>query len=145
MARAFNGAWEYLDKKRRTDRDDLQMLTLVHAARYHAKFAGTARNQAIGDWQVSRAYAAVGEPRLALAFARSSLALCEQHELSDILCTAYEAVARAFAVAGDPKAAREYLAKARAQLDATPLEAESREIFQGQIRETERMVRRVEG
>jgi hypothetical protein len=144
MASCFNECWEYLEKRKRTDRDRRRMLTLSHAARFHAEVAGTPKNQAIGDWQISRVYAALQEPRLALGFATSSLELCERNGLSDILCTAYEAVARAHAVNNNLAAARDSISKARDALDASSVDEEGREIFLGQIRETEKLIRRAE-
>ena len=141
-ARCFNEAWEYLDKKRRSRDDNRCMLTLVHASRFHWGLVGQARERAVADWQVSRAYAAVHEPQLALLFARSSLELCEANHLSEFLCTAYEAMARAFAVADDSRSARKYLRKARAQLEASSADDEDRKIFLSQIRETEKLIRR---
>ncbi|HKN07324.1 MAG TPA: hypothetical protein VJ021_06990 [Thermoplasmata archaeon] len=141
-ARCFNEAWEYLEKKRRSNDDDRRMLTLVHASRFHWGLVGQARERAVADWQVSRAYAAVHQPQLSLLFARSSLELCETNHLSEFLCTAYEAMARAFAVAHDPRSARKYLRKARAQLDASSVDDEGRKIFLSQIRATEKLIHR---
>jgi hypothetical protein len=142
MASCFNECWEYLEKRKRTPRDDLRMLTLTHAARYHAGAGGSPKNRAIGDWQVSRVYSALREPRLASAFGESCLELCEKHGLSELVCTAYEAIARAHAVGHDLAAAGDSIALARENLDAASIEKESRDIFLGQIRETERLIRR---
>jgi len=141
-ARCFNQAWELLEKKRRNPEEDRRLLTLVHASRFHWGLVGQARERAVADWQVSRAYAAVHEPHLSLLFARSSLELCETNHLSEFLCTAYEAMARAFAAAREPRSARKYLQKARAQLEASSVDDEDRKVFLGQIRETEKLIRR---
>jgi hypothetical protein len=142
MAHAFNDAWDLLEKPRRSREDDRQMLDLAHAARHHASRFGTSRNRAIGDWQVSRAYAAAGDGRWALEYARSCLETCESSGLSDLLGTAYEAMARAHAVARRSKPALSFLARARRELDRSELDADDRAIYLGQIRDTERMVRR---
>jgi hypothetical protein len=144
MARCFNEAWEYLEKKDRNAHDDQRMLNLAHTARFHSSLVGTPRNHAISDWQISRVYAALHEHRLALEFARSSLEACEMNGLSDILCTAYEAMARAFTVANDRVSAQNYISKARDQLDITSADPEDREIYIGQIRETEKLLRRTD-
>jgi tetratricopeptide (TPR) repeat protein len=141
-ARCFNEAWKYLEKAGRNASDNRRLLNLVHASRFHWGLVGTPRNQAVGDWQISRAYAALGRPELALQFARSSLELCRKNDLSDLEGTAYEAVARAYAVAKDPPTARKYLQKARERLEAFSVDAEDREIFLGQIRDTERLIER---
>jgi tetratricopeptide (TPR) repeat protein len=144
MARCFNEAWEYLEKKDRNAHDDQRMLNLAHTARFHSSLVGTPRNHAISDWQISRVYAALHEHRLALEFARSALEACEMNGLSDILCTAYEAMARAFTVANDRVSAQNYITKARDQLDITSADPEDREIYIGQIRETEKLLRRTD-
>ncbi len=136
----FNQAWDYLEKKNRDANDDQQMLHLAHTARYLRSFVGTARNSAIGDWQISRVYAAIKEPRLAVRFAKSSLERMEQNNLFDILCTGYEAMARACAVAEDYEAARDYVRKAREQLAKSTVDDEDRKIYSDQIRETEKLI-----
>ncbi|MGP8075061.1 MAG: hypothetical protein ACLP74_08650 [Thermoplasmata archaeon] len=140
-ARCFNEAWTYLEKKHRTAADDRQMLLLVHTSRFHWGLVGAPQSQAVGDWQISRAYAALGDPRLALAYARSCLMLCREHDLSDLLGTAYEAMARAYATADDRSAARAYLKKARQQLATSHLGGEDAALYRAQIEETERLVR----
>jgi hypothetical protein len=86
-------------------------------------------------------YAALNQPQLALRFARSCVELCGKHHLSEILSTAYEAMARAFAVAGDTRSAKNYIKKAYEQLDASSVDDEDRKVFAGQIRETEKLIR----
>ena len=141
----FNETWEYLEKKHRRRADDRRMLDLVHTARFHWGVVGAPENQAVSDWQVSRVYAALRSPELALWYAQSSLDLCRKYGLTDFRCTALEAMARAYAVGKDPRSAREFLARAREQLNASSVDAEDRRIFEGQIRETERLVRRLSG
>ena len=136
--KCFDEAWDYLDKKNRDADDEQQMLHLTHTARYHRSFVGTAENFAVGDWQISRVYAAIKESSLALRFAKSSLQTMEENNLSDLLCTGYEAMGRAYAVAGDYQLARDYVKKAREQLDKVT-DTEDKEIYSGQIKETEEM------
>jgi len=138
--KCFNEAWDYLDKKDRNPNDDQQMLHLAHTARYHRSFVGTAENFAIGDWQISRVYAALNEPRLALHFAKSCLERLEKNNLSDILCIGYEAMARAHAVAKEYDAARGYIQRAREQLAKSNIDEEDMKIFADQIRETEQLI-----
>lgn len=135
-ARTFNGAWDYLEMKDRSPKDDTQMLGLAHASRYHWGLVGTDRNRAVGDWQVSRVYAALGEPKLALRFAKSALSTCRKKGLVDIQPSAYEGVARAYAVARNVRNAAKFLAKARSLLDKLDLEKEEREIYLAQIEDT---------
>jgi hypothetical protein len=139
-ARCFNETWDYLEKKGRTDEDNQRMLHLAHASRYHWGLVGTPRNEAVGDWQISRVYAALKQPHLSLLFAKSALEICKKEELREELATAYEAVARAHAVAKDYAPARRYLKLARNQLKALDLGAEDRKLYLSQIDETEKLI-----
>jgi tetratricopeptide (TPR) repeat protein len=138
--KCFNETWDFLEKKNRDANDERQMLHLAHTARYHRSLIGTAKNFAIGDWQISRVYAALQEPRLALQFAKSSLEIIQKNNLLDILCTGYEAMARAYAVAKDYDSARNYITKAREQLANSIVDDEDRKTYSDQIRETEEMI-----
>ena len=133
----FNHAWDYLDRKERSPLDEEQMLHLAHASRFHWGLVGSPRNRAVGDWQISRIYAALNQPGLSLQFAKSSLEICQKNDLQEVLATAFEAIARAYAVARDYSSARSYIEKAREQLSRVSLEEEDRETYLGQIRETE--------
>jgi tetratricopeptide (TPR) repeat protein len=135
----FNKAWDYLDRKERDASDERQMLHLAHASRYHWGFVGDATSLAVGDWQISRAYASLRQPQLALRFAQSALEICQNNDLAEILHTAYEGIARAYAVASDHESAREYLKKAREQLDKLTMDDEDRKAYLDQIRETEEL------
>jgi hypothetical protein len=138
--RCFNETWDYLEKKERTVQDVQKVLQLAHTSRYHWGLVGTPQNVAVGDWQISRVYADLRQPRLSLLFAKSSLEICRREKLSEVLATAYEAVARAYAVAEDHAAASKYLKLARDQLETLDLRAEDRKVYLGQINETEKLI-----
>ena len=138
--RCFNRTWDYLEKRDRSLEDDRQMLHLAHTSRFHWSLVGTPRNQAVGDWQVSRVYACLNQPSLALQFARASLETCKRNDLVDLMHTANEAMARAYAVAKDYSNARRFLAKASNQLRKSGIAGEDMKIYQSQIRETEKMI-----
>ncbi len=139
--KCFNDAWDYLDKKDRDASDEQQMLHLAHASRYHWGLVGTPRNLAVCDWQISRIYAALNQPHLSLEFAKSSVGACEKNDLLEILSSAYEGLARAYAIGKDYESARKYIGKAREQLGkATGLDDEDRKIYSEQIVETEQLV-----
>jgi len=138
--KCFNAVWDYLEKPKRNANDEQVMLNLAHAGQYHWSFVGTERNLAISDWQVSRVYAALNEPRLALQFARSALDRMEKNNLTDILSTGYEAMARAHAVGKEFEAAREYIKRAREQLKKSKLDDEDRKIYLGQIEDTAQLM-----
>jgi hypothetical protein len=140
--KCFNKAWDILDKKERNDDDEREMLHLAHASRCHWDVVGTPSNQAVGDWQISRIYAALNQPSLSLLFAKSSLETCEKHRLLEFLPSAYEGMARAYAISGNSKAARDQISKARELLSKlTGLDEEDKRIFTEQIRETESLIR----
>ena len=136
----FNKAWDFLDKVVRSSEEDLQMLLEAHTSRYHWGHIGNAHNFAVGDWQISRVYAALKEPALALFFARSSLDLCEKNGLEDLLLSAYEGMARAYAASNNTEEARRYLGKARKKLELVQ-DDEDRKIYSQQIDETQTLIK----
>jgi tetratricopeptide (TPR) repeat protein len=142
-ATTFNRTWDYLENKLRSPDDDAEMLQLAHASRYHWGLVGTALNQAVGDWQISRVYASLGQAELAMSYAKRCLSACRKKGLGEIVPSAYEAVARAYAVAKDPKHANEYLSKAKILLDRIPLDKGDRGIYLGQIEDTQQMIDRL--
>ena len=131
----FNHVWTLLEQPDRTDSDIDDMIHSVHAARFHwsrAEGSGPA-NLARGEWQCSRVYAVLGRAEPALWHARRCLAIVETHGLEDFdLPAAYEALARASAVAGDRLAAADWKAKATAALDGIA-DVDDREIIEGDL------------
>jgi tetratricopeptide (TPR) repeat protein len=110
----FNKTWALLES---AERDEDELLHCVHASAYHWLQAGTVANRARSEWQCSRVYAVLGRAEPALQHARRCLELCESapDEIEEFdLPFAFEAMARAHAVAGDADEAREWLARARA-------------------------------
>jgi len=90
------------------------MLHAAHASRYHWGHAGTPLNRSIGEWQVSRVYAVLGRTEPALYHGRRALEIARRNRLSRFhLAYAYEALARASAVAGQRRARNRYLREAR--------------------------------
>lgn len=140
-AGCFNRTRTYLEMKNRNLEDDQQMLHLAHASRYHWGLVGTPTNIAVGEWQVSRVYAALKQPQLALQFAESSLAMCKKNALDEFVHTAYEAIARAYAVGEDYRNAKIFLDKAHRQLDKLTTDRKGRAVYMNQIRETEALIR----
>jgi len=137
----FNKAWDFLDKKNRSQEEDVQMLLHAHASRYHWGLVGKPSNLAVGDWQISRIYADLKQPTLALLFAKSSLDACEKNSLTDLLPSAYEGMARAYVTANNTEEANRYLGMARRQLELVKDE-EDRKIYGQQIDETEALIRK---
>lgn len=141
-ADCFNRTWDYLEQKNRSPDDDQIMLNLAHASRYHWGLIGKPWNFTTGDWQISRVYATLNQPDLALSFAKKALEISEKNNLSERLISAYEGMARAYAVAKKYPSAKEFINKAREQLRNVSLDAEDLKTYSNQIDETERMIRK---
>jgi hypothetical protein len=110
---AFNETWRLMLSR---ENDEL-MLDCAHASRYHWTLAPecTPENRARSAWLLSRAYVVAGDAAPALHHAERCLELCEESELRDWdLAFAYEALARANLLAGEPDAAASYVKLARA-------------------------------
>ncbi len=141
-AACFNRAWEHLEKNHLDSKEKAEMLHFAHASRYHWGVLGGARQQAVGDWQVARAYAALGDSELSLMSALSSLSLCEKKRIDELIPSAMEGLARAYATAGDWSNATKLIGVAREKLRNLKLGAKERGIFESQIQETESLIRR---
>lgn len=112
----FNKAWTLMEQGDRTARDDDEMLHCAHASAYHWTQVGTAANGARGEWQCSRVYTVLGRAEPALHHAQRCLELCEAspEALEDWdLPFAYEALARAYALAGNAAELRRCVERAR--------------------------------
>jgi hypothetical protein len=113
----FNKTWTLLEKHDRTPEDDVEMVHCVHASAYHWLQVGTAANRARSEWQCSRVYAVLGLSWPAVQYARRCLEIVESSpaEMEQFdLPAAYEALARAHAVAGDADESRRYAELGRA-------------------------------
>src|SRR6267143_4669004 len=137
--KCFNQTWDYLEKKGRSRTEDVEMLLQAHSSLYHWNLVGTPKNRVIGEWQISRVYADLKQPELALLFAESALALCEKNNLVDLRASAYEGIARAYGVGGDHKRAMEYLANARREIGSVK-DDEDRKKLEEQIVQTQRLI-----
>jgi len=132
-ATLFNRVWELLEKASRSSSEDDQMVNAAHASRYLWTDIGDAQKWAIGDWQVSRVYSVLGRAEPAVHHARRCLEHAGQvNDQPWLLASAYEGLARAYAVAGDAAVALEWKAKAERQLTDVS-DAEDREIVERDI------------
>jgi DNA-binding transcriptional MerR regulator len=114
----FNDAWRLMEKEDRTPDEDALMIHEAHASAYHWTRVGTPANLARSHWQCSRVYCVLGRAEPALYHAHWVLDLCRRHGIGDWdLGFAYEALARAHAVAGDREQARSWLEQARLQAE----------------------------
>jgi DNA-binding transcriptional MerR regulator len=110
----FNDTWRLMEKEDRTPDEDALMAHQAHASLYHWLRCGTPANAARGEWQVSRVYCVLRRPEPAVYHARRVLDICQRNGIGDWdLAFAYEALARAYAVAGDGDEARRWLEQAR--------------------------------
>lgn len=110
----FNFTWSLLDRKRRTKDEDAEMLNAAHASLYHWSQAGTPRNRAIGEWQVSRVYSVLGRSEPAIHHARRALQIARRGGLGAFhLAYGYEALARAANAAERPRDRNRYIREAR--------------------------------
>jgi len=109
----FNYTWTLIDKADRSAEEDDEMIHVAHASAYHWRQVGEPVNFARSDWQLSRVYALLRRPEAALYHGRHSLDICLAQNIGDFdLAFAYEALARANAIAGQPDQARAYLTQA---------------------------------
>jgi tetratricopeptide (TPR) repeat protein len=116
-AQLFNETWRLMEQENRSRGDDDRMIHAAHASRYHWGQAAeaTPAHLARGEWQISRVYTVLGRPEPALHHARRVLDICLENGIGDWdLAFAYEALARASAVAGDADQARGYTDQALA-------------------------------
>jgi len=126
----FNHVWALLGMPERLPEQDDEMIHAAHASRHHWGEVGTAANLGRGEWQISRVYATLGYPEPAVYHARRCLAYIETGagvEEWD-LPFAYEALARAYAVAGDVSESRRFEGLAR-EAGAAMADPESTEML----------------
>lgn len=113
-AACFNGVWTLLEKENRTEAEDAQMIHAAHASTFHWMQIGGPERRARGEWQCSRVYCVLGQPEAAMFHAKKVLEICQREGIGDFdLAFAYEALARACAVAGDFDESRRWAELAR--------------------------------
>jgi hypothetical protein len=135
FASKLNGeVWNLLAKEDRSQAEDELMVFAAHASRYHWLQVGMGAHHQRGEWLVSHVYADLGIPLAALHHAQRCQALTEEHAelLEDFRAYAFEALARANAVAGDREEALRLrqLAEEAGQAIA---DAESKTYFVGDL------------
>ena len=134
----YNGTWTFLEMADRTPAQTDEMIHMAHASRFHwgevvASGGGQPANLARGEWLCSRVYAVLGRAEPSLWHARRCVEINEANGIRDWdIAGACEAMARAYSVAGDMAAAREWASRARAALDEIAEPAE-REVIEGDL------------
>lgn len=114
----FNEVWRLLDlPKRRPEQDD-EMLHAAHSSRYHWGNVGEPVTLARGEWLCSRVYAVLHRPSSAIWHAHRCLELLTEFGGGENWdeAAAYEALARAYSVAGNKSEKNAWLARAHEAL-----------------------------
>ena len=110
----FNRTWNLLDKEERTKEEEDAMVHAAHASRFHWGEIGTPLEFERGEWQVSHVYSVLNRPESALYHAQRCLEICTENNIKDFdIAFAYEAVARAYAVAGNELESKKYIELAK--------------------------------
>ncbi len=110
----FNYTWTLIDRPDRSTEEGDEMIHVAHASAYHWRQVGEPLNFARSDWLLSRVYALLDRPEAAIYHGHHSLAICQIEGIGDFdLAFAYEALARAHAIAGQSADARRFLNQAR--------------------------------
>ncbi len=136
----FNHTWDLIDKgEKRTEEENDEMINSAHASRYHwgvvvasGKYPETGQiNLERGDWQISRIYALLNRSEAAKYHANRCLEICKNNNIGDLdLAFAYEAMARAYAMAGDEASkVKEYLALGKKAGNAIKKEDDKKYFF----------------
>jgi hypothetical protein len=129
----FNFVWTLLERPGRTPDEDDLMVHSAHASAYHWRQIGEVKNFARSEWQCSRVYSVLGRAEPALHHARRCLEWCGRGEVDDWdVPFAHEALARAYAAAGDREETERHLALAR-ELGAAIADPEDREHLETQL------------
>jgi len=110
----FNYTWSLLDRTGRSAEEDEELLHAAHASRFHWSRVGTTRNTSIGEWQLARVYTVLGRAEPALHHAERCLEITRRGRLGRFYrAYAYEALARASAVARKPRDRERFLREAK--------------------------------
>jgi hypothetical protein len=105
-----NAIWSALDKSAPTADELAEALDMAHASRYHWSKIGKPINLARADYMISRVWSAMKKPEPAVLHAQRCLAITQREGIKDWdLAFAYEALTRAYAVAGDRKQYEKHL------------------------------------
>lgn len=131
----FNRAWDLMDKAERSRAEAFEMVHAAHASRLLWEEIGDASNHAVGEWQVSRVHAALGQADPSVFHARRCVELVEREGFEGFLrASAYEGMARALSVAGETEECQRYLQRAREEGERIA-SAEERDLLFSQLRE----------
>jgi len=129
----FNQTWSLLDKMDRSQKDEIQMIHGAHASRHHWGKVGEPIQFERGEWLISRVYSVLGRSESALFHAKECLRVCRENDIGDFdIAFAYEAVARAHAIADESVLAEKYIELAKGA-GAIIEDKGNREYFMGEL------------
>lgn len=112
----FNRTWSFIDKKKRTPKEDIVMVAASFASYWHWIHRPDCKpvNISIAYWQLSRVFALLKDANNALKLGKLCLDASRKKGIEPFyLAYAYEALARAEMTAKNKKKMREYLKKAK--------------------------------
>lgn len=115
-AECFNRTWGLMDRSKRTQQEDQEMLFLAITSLWHWRQREdcTPTHLSIGTWQVARIYTLLRQLENARQYALQCLEISKMGGVAPFyLGYAYEALARVEAAAGNRLAMNEYLNEAR--------------------------------
>ena len=133
----FHRVWALLETSDRTADETDEMVHAAHASRYHWGKVGTPLESERGEWQISRVYSTLKRAEPATVHGSRCLELCEANGISGFdLAFAYEALARAYAIAGEAATSREFVSLAKKAAESIEDDGD-REYTLGEIRGVE--------
>lgn len=130
---SFNEAWDLIDKKNRTETDNLKMIELAYKSKYYWSLVGDEVNFIRSDWQVSRVFAESKLLEAGLYYAKQCLEGTLEHNLKGFdLFFAYESNVRIYHLMGDIIKRDNNIKKAKRSIEF--IEKESDKIYcQGEL------------
>lgn len=137
FAAKLNGeVWGLLEKADRSPAEDELMIHAAHASCYHWLKVGTGVHHQRAEWLIAHVYSELGLADAALRHARRCQELTQEHAglMQDFdQAYAHEAVARAYALAGNQAEALKYLQLAEEAGQAIA-DDESKQFFVGDLK-----------
>ena len=111
-----NQTWSFLDKKDRSDQDDVRMINYAKASLYHWRKSDkySIVNEQRGQWLISHVYAILERSDKALSYAKKTLKITEDNNLKDFdLAYAYESMDRAYSISDNKNKSKKWYKKAK--------------------------------
>ena len=115
-----NQTWGLLDKKDRSEQDNIRIINFAKASLYHWRKSDkyNVENEQRGQWLISHVYAILGKSDEALSYAKETLKITEDNNLIDFdLAYAYESMARAHSISENKDESEKWYKKAKAAGD----------------------------